>query len=242
MAVSPAPTSTVHKQPYAAIDPARPELSQKGRVVLVTGSSSGIGFAIARSFAKAQAAVVILTGRQQASLSKAVDILKLQFPNTQFIGKGIDIADSDAVGLLWDQLDAEDLVVDVLILNAARIQPKVASMLDLGYEEVVADFATNVGGNMKLTDCFYHQRKRDKAKRLSLLNVSTMAIHDFEVASGMPNYSASKNAGTIVVQQIARGVAPSDMQVISFHPGSILTTAAQKSGHTEMSRPWDNGK
>lgn len=166
MAVSPAPTSTVHKQPYAAIDPARPELSQKGRVVLVTGSSSGIGFAIARSFAKAQAAVVILTGRQQASLSKAVDILKLQFPNTQFIGKGIDIADSDAVGLLWDQLDAEDLVVDVLILNAARIQPKVASMLDLGYEEVVADFATNVGGNMKLTDCFYHQRKRDKAKRL----------------------------------------------------------------------------
>lgn len=69
-----------------------------------------------------------------------------------------------------------------------------------------------------------------------------MAIHDFEVASGMPNYSASKNAGTIVVQQIARGVAPSDMQVISFHPGSIFTTAAQKSGYTETSRPWDNGK
>ncbi len=68
-----------------------------------------------------------------------------------------------------------------------------------------------------------------------------MAIHDFDISGTRPDYSASKNAGTIIMQQIAKGVEASDMQVVSFHPGAILTTAARKAGYTETTMPWDNG-
>lgn len=58
----------------------------------------------------------------------------------------------------------------------------------------------------------------------------------------MPNYSASKSAGTILVQQIAEGVSPDDLQIVSFHPGSIFTWTAEKAGYTATSLNWDDGK
>lgn len=69
-----------------------------------------------------------------------------------------------------------------------------------------------------------------------------MAVHNFDIAGVKPNYSVSKTAGTILVQQIARDVSPDDMQVNSFHPGAILTAAAKKAGYTEDTLPWDDGK
>ncbi|KAM3548002.1 hypothetical protein ARSEF4850_009673 [Beauveria asiatica] len=67
-----------------------------------------------------------------------------------------------------------------------------------------------------------------------------MAIHDFDAASFLLNYSASKSAGAILVQQIAKGVLVDDMQVINFHPGAILTSVAKKAGYTTESLPWDD--
>ncbi|KAJ5433437.1 uncharacterized protein N7458_012593 [Penicillium daleae] len=69
-------TTVVHHKPYATILPSRAQLSQKGKVVLVTGSSGGIGFAIARAFSKASTAKVILTGRHQGPLDTTIDTLK----------------------------------------------------------------------------------------------------------------------------------------------------------------------
>jgi NAD(P)-dependent dehydrogenase (short-subunit alcohol dehydrogenase family) len=157
---------TMHRSPYRTIDPSRPELSQHGRAALITGSSSGIGFAIARNFARAKAAVVILTGRQAESLADAVKQLELQYPSTRFIGKQMDIANSAHVDKLWDELHAEGLVVDVLVLNAARVQRTGPTMLELGPEEVFEDFITNVKGSMHFATRFYKQPLRQKDRKL----------------------------------------------------------------------------
>lgn len=74
------------------------------------------------------------------------------------------------------------------------------------------------------------------------MNVSTSAIHDFRTADAIPNYSASKSAGTLVATLVARGVSPDDLQVLSFHPGAIFTGAAQKAGYTRTTLDWDDGK
>ncbi|KAF4511145.1 hypothetical protein G6O67_002967 [Ophiocordyceps sinensis] len=235
-------TTTLHREPYAAIDPSRPELSQRRQTVLITGSSGGTGYAIARSFAKAGAATVILTGRQERPLAEAAKALKAQYPKTTFIDKKLDIANSGAAKDLWGGFHAEGLVVDVLVLNAARAQAVNATMLELGYKEVMADFAVNVGANMEFADYFYHQKKRDASKKLSMVNVSTSLIHDFDTMGMWPNYSASKNAGTMVMQQIAKDVSASDMQVISFHPGVIFTPSARNAGLSKEAVDWDDGK
>jgi NAD(P)-dependent dehydrogenase (short-subunit alcohol dehydrogenase family) len=158
-------TTVTHREPYTAISPSRPELSQKGKVVLVTGSSGGIGFAIARAFGKASAAKVILTGRRQGPLDKAVATLSKESPQTTFIARLNDASDTASVEDLWKQFDAEGLVIDVLVLNVARMQPA-GSILEIGYKEVVADLATNANSIAVFVHLFYHQNKRDASKKL----------------------------------------------------------------------------
>ena len=74
----------------------------------------------------------------------------------------------------------------------------------------------------------------------ALINVSTGAIHDFEISGSRPNYSVSKNAAAILLQQIAKDVSSSKMQIVSFHPGAIYTDAAKRAGWP-ADYDWDNG-
>ena len=74
-----------------------------------------------------------------------------------------------------------------------------------------------------------------------LLNVSTAAIHDFKLAP-IPNDSLVKGSQTLMVQLIADEVDPNELQVVSFHPGTIFSETAEKAGLSRDSFPWDNGK
>lgn len=253
---------TVHKRPYAAISPLRPELSQEGRVVYVTGASAGIGLAICHAFGLAGAATIILTGRREGPLDEAVKALSKDHPNTKFIGQVLDAADRSATEKAWAQLDSDGIVVDVLVLNAARLADSQATMMELGYDELWPSFVTNVGANLDLIDRFYHQKKRAAGRKLvscthshlhprksvciilrdmqSLINISTMAIHEVTSAKSYPGYSTTKNAGTLTVQMIAQGVLPDDMQVLSFHPGVIYTASVANAGVPKDAYAWDD--
>lgn len=46
----------------------------------------------------------------------------------------------------------------------------------------------------------------------------------------------------MMMQQIARLVKPDDLQVVSFDPGSVFTTAAKNAGFTEVDFAWDHRK
>lgn len=164
--MAPKVTEAIHRAPYSAISPDRPELSQKGRTILVTGSSEGIGLAIARNFARSGAKTVILTGRRESVLNNAARELEAQFPDTVFVKLQVDAADSSGVKALWDGLDAQELVVDVLVLNVARVQPHTGAIIELEPQEVMADFKTNVGALHEFAYYFYHQPKRSKDNKL----------------------------------------------------------------------------
>ncbi|KAL6874501.1 hypothetical protein HDV57DRAFT_232590 [Trichoderma longibrachiatum] len=233
-------TKTIHKAAYPAISATRPELSQQGRAVYVTGGSAGIGFAICHAFADAQAATIILTGRREAALSEAVDALSKEHPKTTFIGQVLDAADRPATEKAWAQLEKDGILVDVLVLNAAYVTHKQAALVDLPYEEAWPSWVTNVGANYDLIQRFYHQKNRIPGRKLSLVNLSTMAIHAFEQVKAFPAYCASKNAGTLLVQLFAQDVSPDDMQVLSYHPGAIWTDSVKKSGVPKEAYAWDD--
>ncbi len=163
------PVKTTHKASYESISPSLKELSQAGRTILVTGSSGGIGLAIVRGFAEAHASTVILTGRTVETLSAVASKLAADFPKTKFVPKALDVANIDAIDAFWDELEAQNTTVDVLVLSAARVSTPMP-IVKLGHRETRADFQVNVGSNAAFADRFYSQSKRDAGKKLVSVN------------------------------------------------------------------------
>ena len=47
-----------------------------------------------------------------------------------------------------------------------------------------------------------------------------------------PSYGLTKNSGTLLLQQIAKDVRLDDMQIVSYHPGGILTDSVREAGYS----------
>jgi NAD(P)-dependent dehydrogenase (short-subunit alcohol dehydrogenase family) len=151
-------TQVVHTSPYPAISPSVPALSQIGKTVLITGGSAGIGYAIARAFAQASASRIIICGRRPELVTSAASKLINETPGFQgrVIGRTCDVADLFSVNTLWTGLQKENIFVDVLVLNAARMQAK-GPLLETELEEVWSDFLTNVRANLDFSQRFHNQ-------------------------------------------------------------------------------------
>lgn len=72
--------------------------------------------------------------------------------------------------------------------------------------------------------------------------VSTAAIHSRSIAAALPDYSLSKTFGHFLVQKIAEEVHREKLQIVSFHPGQILSETARSAGLDENSYPFDDGE
>ncbi|KAF7555270.1 hypothetical protein G7Z17_g2282 [Cylindrodendrum hubeiense] len=234
-------TTVLHNKSYPAISTSRPELSQAGRSVLVGGGSTGIGLSIAKSFAAAGAARVIIIGRRQDVLDSTVTQAQAEYPGTKFLGYATDVAKEASIEQLWLSLKKDRILVDVLVLSAAKLSPE-HTILSLGTKTVWDEFVVNVKAPLDMTERFYKQEGRDTSRKLSVLLLSSGAAHDYAAAGLWPNYMATKNSATMLIQQIARNTKPTDMQVVSYHPGvhhtELLKGAAGDTGaDTEL--PWD---
>jgi short-subunit dehydrogenase len=168
---------TVHKQPYAAISPSRPELSQAGKTVLVLGGSISIGLSIAKSFVQASASHVIVTGRRQTVLDNAVAELKAEAKGsgTTITGISSDMADLAATEKLWDELKHRGIVVDVLVLNGVNAGPA-KPLLEAGLAPVWNAFEANVRALLDHTERFRKQEGSSNRSKAGFLHVPFLYI------------------------------------------------------------------
>ncbi|KAI1168458.1 NAD(P)-binding protein [Nemania serpens] len=236
-------TDPFHNASYAGISPERPELSQSGKTVVITGGSSGIGYGIARGFVAASAARVVVLGRRPDVVAAAALKLAQEVWPTfggEVLGLPCDITDPAAVDALWDKFRADGVVVDVLVLNAAGLAP-LKPLLDVGTDGVWKTYDANVRAQLQMTERFYKQEGKGASDTKNLVHVSTASIHEF-VAFGEEylTYALTKHAGQLTLQLIAQDTPSEKMQIVSFHPGAIFTEAAKATGWTEDSIPWDN--
>ncbi|OTB06423.1 hypothetical protein M426DRAFT_318834 [Hypoxylon sp. CI-4A] len=239
-------TPTYHTTAYPAISPLRPELSQAGKTVLVTGGSTGIGYAIARGFVQARARKVIILGRRGEKAVSAAATLqeeaREQKKGTEVIGLQNDVGDKEAVAKLWGKFADEGTVIDVLVLNAVAVSPT-KPVLDLDLDGLWADYNVNVRSLLDFTVRFYKQEKQGAEGPKYLLHVATQAIHDWPVIPiPFPGYPLTKNAGTAALQVAAKDVKPERMQIVLFHPGGIWTESAENTlgPEAKTAMPWDD--
>ncbi|KAJ6009301.1 hypothetical protein N7522_004317 [Penicillium canescens] len=229
---------TVHKGPYAAIDPTHVQLSQAGRTIVITGGSKGIGFAIARSFAQAGACQIIIVARSRATLDTCTARIRTDVP--EFKGKvtpmQCDLGNVASVEAMWTHLKEEGIVVDVLVLNAAKTQEE-SSILNLGWEKTWELFETNVRGNLMMVERFM---SKSTSPRKAIVNVSSPFVHDRDMAAGFRSYALSKSALTWALQHIAEEVPPEQTQIVSYHPGFILSEGMKEAGCTQDDMDWDD--
>ncbi|KAJ3850545.1 short-chain dehydrogenase/reductase [Lentinula lateritia] len=220
-------TNTFHHDTYPAISSTNPSLSQAGKTVLITGGGSGIGFEIARSFAKAKASRIIIVGRRITVLDDAAAKLRGQFPNTEFVAQQGDISDEASAASVWDHLRSHGILVHVLVLNAMHLYPMGPDTLKMGRNDLMEAFHTNVGGNFSMTAKFVGQVLRPVGQKLNLVNVSTAGIQ-MNPAPGQNPYVTSKAAFTALLGRIADEHPVEDVQIISFHPGVLYSETVAK--------------
>jgi len=88
-------------------DPSKPSLALPGKTVLVTGGGRGIGVSIVEAFAKAQAKTIILTGRDEPSLTAAKDKFSSVYPDIEFLALKADIGVPESVEVLFQSLNGK---------------------------------------------------------------------------------------------------------------------------------------
>ena len=176
---------TVHKEAYPALSPRRPELSQAGRTILITGGSSGIGLAIAKAFAQAGAKHLIIVGRRESVNLSSASKIRAEYPDVLVEGCNGDIGDLTSIDKLWTDLARENVHVDVLVLNAVKWSD-LQTILALGRDGVWADLTLNVRSTIDFVERFNKQNNPEK--RAKVRDTPCQGLADYSEGFGCSSH------------------------------------------------------
>ncbi len=188
----------------------------EGKICLVTGSTRGIGWAVAQEFAR-QGATVILNGRHAGEiLDRRCQELQEAFSKPA-VGLVADATDIPAVKNCYKEIFARFKRLDVLINNAGILQDALIGMISEASIRSVLD--TNlVGAIIHLQEA---ARLMGRANSGSIVNVSSI-IGRFG-NEGQTVYGASKAAVIGMTLSAAKELAPRNIRVNAVAPGFIDT-------------------
>ena len=116
------------------------------KTIVITGSTRGIGFALAREFLKRDCQVAI-SGRTDASVKNSVEKLEAEYPEKQIAGFPCDVSQYDQVNTLWEFSKKEFGNIDIWINNAG-ISNEQAPSWEVPASEIRSVIETNMLGEL----------------------------------------------------------------------------------------------
>ncbi|ACT51599.1 SDR family NAD(P)-dependent oxidoreductase [Methylovorus glucosotrophus] len=187
------------------------DLKLNGKLALVTGSTAGIGYAIAATLAR-EGAKVIINGRTQSAVNKAIAEIKTS-TNTEVLGFAGDLSTADGADALFKQYPN----VEILVNNLGIFEPK-------PFEEIpdadwIRFFDVNVLSGIRLSRMYLPSMKQADWGRIIFIS-SESAI---QIPAEMVHYGMTKTAQIAVARGVAETVAGTGITVNSVLPGPTKT-------------------
>jgi gluconate 5-dehydrogenase len=185
-----------------------------GKRALITGSSQGIGFALARGLAAAGAEIV-LNGRDADKLATAAEVLRGEGCTIHELA--FDATDHTAVRAAVDGFEAETGAIDILVNNAG-IQHR-APLEDFPADAFERLLQTNVASVFHVGQaCANHMIKRGAGKIVNICSVQTALARP-----GIAPYTATKGAVANLTKGMATDWAKHGLQCNGLAPGYFDT-------------------
>jgi len=202
---------------------------QSGKVAIVTGSNTGIGFHMARALAS-KGAMVIMACRDPEKAGVAMRRIRDEFPDSEVSTSELDLADLSSVRSFSEVFSSDAERLDILINNAGVMIPPKSRTKD-GFE---LQFGTNHLGHFALTGLLMPILEKTEGSRV--VTVSSIAhkpgVIDFEDLHGDRKrynkwgfYSQSKIANLAFSLEFSRRLerSGSGVTAIASHPGYSAT-------------------
>ena len=193
------------------------DLKLTGKTALVTGSTAGIGFGIARRLLQEGASVVI-NGRTEARINSALDQLRQAIPDCTVQGCAADFADADAVQHLLDNHDS----IDILINNVGIFAPK--PFVEITDEEWLHFFEVNVLSGVRLSRHYLPQMLDQNWGRIIFISSES----GIQIPAEMVHYGTTKTAQLGVSRGLAQQTAGTNVTVNTVIPGSTRSEGSEK--------------
>ena len=184
------------------------QIDLSGKTAVVTGSTSGIGHAVARGLAAAGARVAI-NGRRQATVDSALARIKEIQPKAKLVGIAADVAGAEGCAALVKGLPAADILVN----NAGIFEPK--EFLDVPDEDWQRFFETNVMSGIRLARAYLPAMLKRNWGRIIFIS-SESALH---IPKEMIHYGVTKTAQLAVSRGLAELTAGTGVTVNAVLPG-----------------------
>jgi NAD(P)-dependent dehydrogenase (short-subunit alcohol dehydrogenase family) len=196
--------------------------------VVITGSSRGIGFALARRFLELGCRVTI-AGRSEASTRKAADALALALPSqaTALAAHACDVTKTEDLEALWTHA-RERAPVDVWINNAG-VSPPLGLLWDVPARALEDVIDSNVRG--ALMGSWVAMRGMRQQNAGTIYNIVGFGS-DGLMYPGALAYGASKRAVGYITKALAREAKGSGVRVCAMDPGAVKTEMVEATWKT----------
>lgn len=190
--------------------------------VLITGASGGIGYELAKLFARDHHNLV-LVARRADTLAKVAQELRAHGITVKTVA--LDLTAPPAPKFLFDQLHRESIAIDILINNAGF--GAFGEFAQMAEEEILGQIQLNVTALTELTRLFLPPMVQRRSGRI--MNVGSTA--GFQPGPLMAVYYATKAYVISFSEAIANEVRNSGVTVTCFCPGATHTGFAGRAGN-----------
>lgn len=183
-----------------------------GKTALVTGSTAGIGFAIAKGLAAAGADVIV-NGRKQPGVDKAIAALTEAAPGTKLRGVAADLATAEGCAALVAAVPDVDILVNNVGIFAMQ------DFFDIPDEEWTRFFDVNVMSGVRLSRAYLKAMMARGWGRIVFISSES----GINTPPEMVHYGFSKTAQLAVSRGLAKVSRGSGVTVNAVLPGPTLS-------------------